>query len=251
MAKVSPLTVSAHTTDTFGVLTVDGLLDSSSYLKLRDIVIKAALDEPSAVLVDVTKLDVPASSAWAVFTSARWHVSTWPDVPIILICEHAAGRTAIQRNGVARYVPVYPTLDAALAAVTDHHRVGRRRTRTELPASLSSLRRARRLVAETLRNWSQTDFIPTANVIVTTFIENVLQHTESSPVVVLESDGATVTVAVRDNSSTRPTRHEHPTRGGDKASGLAIIASLCRAWGSTPMPSGKTVWAVVGPENQL
>jgi hypothetical protein len=250
MAKASPLTVTTHTTDTVCVLTVDGLLDSSSYLGLRNSVIKAALDEPSAVLVDVTTLDVPAPSAWSVFTSARWHVSTWPDVPILLVCEHAAGRTAIHRNGVARYVPVYPTLDAASAAVIDDHQ-GRRHARAELPASPSSLRRARQLVAESLRAWSQTALIPVVNVIVTTFVENVLQHTESSPVVALESDGATVTVAVRDNSSTRPARHEHPTRGGESTSGLAIIASLCRAWGSTPMPSGKTVWALVGPENQL
>jgi hypothetical protein len=46
-------------------------------------------------------------------------------------------------------------------------------------------------------------------------------------------------------------RHEDPHLGGDRVSGLAIVASVCRAWGSTPMSSGKTVWAVLGPENQL
>jgi hypothetical protein len=50
---------------------------------------------------------------------------------------------------------------------------------------------------------------------------------------------------------TRAARHEDPHLGGDRVSGLAIVASVCRAWGSTPMPSGKTVWAVLGPENQL
>jgi hypothetical protein len=87
---------------------------------------------------------------WKVFTSARWYVSIWPDVPIILICAHAGRQRIIARSGV-----------------------------------------------------------------------------------------------------TRAARHEDPHLGGDRVSGLAIVASVCRAWGSTPMSSGKTVWAVLGPENQL
>ena len=33
--------------------------------------------------------------------------------------------------------------------------------------------------------------------------------------------------------------------------GLEIVAALCRAWGNAPYPMGKTVWAVIGPENRL
>jgi hypothetical protein len=57
--------------------------------------------------------------------------------------------------------------------------------------------------------------------------------------------------SVQDDSSIPAARYEDPHLGGDRVSGLAIVASVCRAWGSTPMPSGTTVWAVLGPENQL
>jgi anti-anti-sigma factor len=247
----SQLEVSADTAGAICVLAVEGILDSSTYLKLRDAIIKAALDEPPAVLVDVDALDVPASSAWSVFTSARWHVSTWPDVPIILVCAHTGRRRTIVRTGVTRYVPVYASIEAALGALTDDNRRGRLRARAELPASLASLRAAREMVAERLGAWSQDDLIPVATVIVNVFVENVLQHTVSAPVVILESDRATVSVSVQDGSSTPAVRHEDPYRGGDRVSGLAIVASVSRAWGCTPTPSGKTVWAVVGPENQL
>jgi hypothetical protein len=126
-----------------------------------------------------------------------------------------------------------------------------RETSTELPSSLASLRKARELVAEWLPAWSHVELVPVATVVVNVFVENVLQHTACAPVLVLESDGAAVTISVRDDSSVPAARHEDPRRGGDRVSGLAIIASVCRAWGSTPMPSGKTVWAVLGPENQL
>jgi anti-anti-sigma factor len=250
VSPTSPLAVSACNAGNILLLTVDGVLDSSTYLRLRDAVIKAALDEPRAVLVDVNALDVPASSAWSVFTSARWHVSTWPDVPIVLVCGHAGRRRTIARTCLPRYVPVHATVEAASAAVTDSRRA-RLRARSELPASLASLRSAREFVAEWLGTWSHDELIPVGTVIVNVFIENALQHTASGPVLVLESDGTAVSISVRDGSSTPAARHEDPCRGGDKLSGLTIVASVCRAWGSTPTPSGKTVWAVIGPENRL
>lgn len=244
------LVVSAETVGTVSLLTVDGVIDTSTYLQLRDAVIKAALDEPRAVLVDVNALDVPASSAWSVFTSARWHVSTWPDVPIVLVCGHASRRRTIERNGVTRYVPVYATAEAALAALTDGRRA-RQRACSDLPALLASLRRSREFVAQWLGEWSHSELIPVVTVVVNVFVENVLQHTASGPVVILESDGKTIAVLVQDENSTPAARHEDPYRGGERVSGLAIVASVCRAWGSMPTPSGKTVWAVIGPENRL
>ena len=91
----------------FTVLTATGRLDAATYLTLRDTIVKAALDDARAVIVDVTELLVPQASAWAVFTSARWHVQRWPDVPILLVCAHTAGQNAAIRNGITRYVPVY------------------------------------------------------------------------------------------------------------------------------------------------
>jgi anti-anti-sigma factor len=248
--SASSLVVSQETVGAVCLLTVDGVLDTRTYLSLRDAIIKAALDEPQAVLVDVTTLDVPASSAWSVFTSARWHVSTWPDVPIVLVCGHVGRRRTIARTGVTRYVPVHATIETAIAAVSNGGHA-RRRARTDLPASLASLRSSREFVAEWLAEWSHHELIAVATVVVNVFVENVLQHTASGPVLILESDGRAVTVSVQDQSSTPAARHEDPYRGGERVSGLAIVASVCRAWGSTPTPSGKTVWAVLGPENQL
>jgi hypothetical protein len=248
--SASPLTITTADAGLACLLTADGVLDSSTYLQLRDAIVKAALDEPQAVLIDVNNLDVPAPSAWAVFTSARWLVDTWPSIPIHLVCGHAARRRTIASNGVTRYVRVHPTLQDALSALTDTERP-RMRARMELPASLASLRTAREFVAERLAEWSFDDLIASATVVVNVFVENVLQHTLGGPVLVLENDGTAVTISVQDGSSTPATRHEDAIHGGEQVSGLAIVASLCRAWGSSPTPSGKTVWAVIGPENQL
>ncbi|BBY45892.1 STAS domain-containing protein [Mycolicibacterium celeriflavum] len=238
--------------DAFGgatVLTPDGLLDSRTYRPLRDRIIKAALDEPTAVIVDVTTLDVPAESAWAVFTSARWHVDRWPEIPIMLVCEHLDGRSAIIRNGITRYVPVYPTIRTAVEALVAPSPLRiRRRARAYLPGGMASLRRTRELVDEWLTAWAQPELIPVAKVVATAFVENAVAHAKSDPNLRLESDGSAVTVAVEDGSHAPAGVREC---GGGPPTGLRIVTALCRAWGNAPTPSGKTVWAVIGPENRL
>jgi hypothetical protein len=128
-------------------------------------------------------------------------------------------------------------LSAAESSVTRYAEV-------RLAADLTSLRESRRLVRELLTEWSQSDLIPVALVIVNVFVENVLEHTGGAPMMRIESDGATATIAVSDDSDAPATRLLSPLRGFD-VSGLAIVAALSRKWGSTPTSSGKTVG---GPE---
>lgn len=232
------------------VLTITGVLDGTSYRTLRDAVIKAALDEPRAVIVDVNNLAVPFASANVVFTSARWHVSTWPDVPILLVCEDRQSRREIAAGGVARYVPVYPALESALAAALHQALDARRRAKRPLPARAASVVVARALINEWLTAWGQNDLIPVAGTVATVFVENVLDHTDSAPVLIVESYRDTVSVAVEDGSPV-PAERLETAHGAEMLSGLSIVSALCRAWGSTPTPSGKTVWALVGRENRL
>jgi anti-anti-sigma factor len=251
-AEFSPsVRVDVEHRDDVAFVTVDGVLDSMTYRGLRDVIIKAALDEPRAVIVDVDKLSVPSESAWSVFTSARWHVSIWPDVPILLVCSLRRSLRAITANGVSRYVPVYPTRESALYAATDRSLPVRRRARTQLSDTRVSVGLARAMITDWLTRWDQHELIPTAATVATVFVENVLEHTDSAPVLIVENYKDTVTIAVEDDSDRQPALHEDPDRGADIVSGLAIVAALCRVWGSTPTLSGKTVWALVGRENRL
>ena len=91
----SSLAVAARTEHSVAVLTVDGVLDAGNSAALRDSIIKATLQEPSAVIVNVTALQVPAKSAWSAFIGVRWQFETRPDVPIVLVCANRAAREAI------------------------------------------------------------------------------------------------------------------------------------------------------------
>jgi anti-anti-sigma factor len=244
------LAVATRTDQSVVVLTVKGVLDSSSSSALRDIIMEATLDGPSAVIINVSRLQVPAESTWSSFIGVRWQVHTPPDVPIVLVCADRATRETITRSEVARFMPVYATEKGAMKALDRLTRRSVQHADAELPANLTSLRESRRLVREWLTAWSQSALIPVALVVVNVFVENVLEHTGSVPMMRVEADGASATIAVSDGSSTPALRLPSPEQGID-VSGLAIVAALSRAWGSTPTSSGKTVWAVIGPENQL
>ncbi len=246
-----PLTVFAEPLGDVTTVRPRGVLDSRTYRSLRDSIIKTALEEPRAVIVDVSELEVPAESALAVFTSARWHVGRWPEVPILLVCERRAMRSALARNGVNRYVPSYASMRAAMDALSvyDPPRT-RRRARADLPRTVASLQRARELVVEWLTAWSHPELISTTKVVATTLVENVLEHTESRPGLRIEAKDSTVTVAVTDASHQPAVFHEEAAHS-PTPSGLRIVASLCRAWGNAPNTAGKTVWALIGPENAI
>ncbi|MCV7332670.1 sulfate transporter [Mycobacterium cookii] len=231
------------------VLTTVGVLDGTTYRPLRDAIVKAALDEPRSVIVDVTKLTVREEPAWAVFTSARWQVAEWPDIPIGLVCAHENGRNALHRNGITRYVPVCATLESAVRELSaDGLRRYRRTARAKLLAKRSSIHRSREMTAQWLTTWSRTDFIYTASAVATELVEVALTETDGDLLLRVETDGSTVSVAVQliGNGWSGRRRSEK-----EQVSGLDLVAKMSRHWGRHATAAGNTIWAVVGPENRF
>jgi hypothetical protein len=148
-------------------------------------------------------------------------------------------------------VPIHPTLEVALDAVHTQCLPARKRVRTDLPRSREGIKLARGVVSDWLTNWDIRGVLPAVATVATVFVENVLDHTQSAPVLIIEKYQDTVTVAVEDNSSNLPGRHEDAGRGVDAVSGLAIVSALCRVWGIAPTSSGKSVWALIGQENRF
>lgn len=229
------------------LLSVSGTLNAATYRTLRDAVIKAALDQPTAVMVDIDDMRVPAESALSVFTSARWHVSRWPNVPVALITTSEATRAALRRNGIPRYVPVFSTVEEILMRLGGRD-LGpmRLRARLDLPAEADSLNRARRHVTDCLVDWHKDEYVGVASVVTTVLVDNALSYTDSPIAVRLECNDVVV-IAVDDCSSVQAVRSET----GERVPGLEMLAAMTRAWGNLPSPTGKTVWAELGPDDVL
>jgi hypothetical protein len=237
---------------TTNVLQPHGFLEGSTYLPLRNAIISAAIDEPEGVIVDLSSLVVSEPSALMALNSARWHISRWPGTPMALVCSDSGPGETIARQGISRRVPMFASIAEAAGALRCRRCCTvRRRTHTKFPRVTSCIHAARELVAAWLREWSRPELISVAKLVVTVFVENVLVHTDSAPVVRLDNAMDVVTVAVGDNSSALATRTERCGSLSTDISGVAIVAALCREWGNAPTPTGKMVWAAIGPENEL
>ena len=247
--RPSDLRISATGVADACLLSIGGVLDDKTYVPLRDAIVKTALDEPRALIVDVTGLTVRNDPAWAVFTSARWQIAEWPDTPLGLVCAHEQGRNALRRNGISRYVPVYTTLESAFTELSaEGLRRYRRRARASLPATRTSIHRCRELTAQWLTAWSRTDFIHAVSTVATELVEATLADTDREFSLRVETDGSTVSVAVQHVGSANPLR---PKSVNGSISGLDLVAANSRAWGIYATSTAYTIYAVVGPENRF
>ncbi len=202
----------------------------------------------------MTELVVPTESALAVFfTSARWHIARWPDIPLLLVCCTPDGRNLLRRNGISRFLPVYPAVQQAAAAVAAHETPERRRARIVLtPPDSHGVHLSRQLVSECMQDWARPEVIPAAKVVVSALVENAALHAGGGATAVrLEMRDDVLTVAVEDSSTIAPAILERfPCT--EKLSSLKIIDAICRTWGVQPPPPPAR-WCGVrsAPENTL
>ncbi|WP_072806216.1 ATP-binding protein [Rhodococcoides yunnanense] len=235
------------------VVHLHGVLDARSYMQVRNTIVKAATDSPDAVLVVVDDLSVPTESAWTVLTSSSWLIRQWPGIPLSVVSNSSDRRERLTRNGIARYLPIHPGVEDALAEI----RAGRNsspvrvRVRHHRPRTEAGLAEMRELVTDTLRDWGHPECVPAARCISSVLSGNVLRHTDSDLDMRVEMRGDLVTIAMQDGSPAPAVLREESADPGTYVSGLAILAALSQAWGSVPSEDGKTVWSVMGPENYL
>ena len=226
---------------------LSGVLNARTYQRVRDAIIKVAVDHAAAVIVDVNDLEVRDDASWTAFSSARWHVQQWPQVPIALVSGDPAVRRRLGDLSVARFVPVYETVADATDAIGGRTTPQLHHARAEFGAHSSSVNASLMFVHEHLVAWAMRDRIPVASTVVNVFAENALTYTYGGFEVRLEGTDTEVAIAVSDRSSALAVRRERAV--GSCLAGLDIVSALCRHWGNTPTSTGKTVWARVGPHD--
>jgi anti-sigma regulatory factor (Ser/Thr protein kinase) len=115
-----------------------------------------------------------------------------------------------------------------------------------LPYDVKSPSLARRFVERFAADLvlDTTDFA--ACVIATELVTNAVLHGAEPIELTLRFDNSELTVEVTDGDpridAIQIRAHEPPGSGGY---GLPIIASLADRWGTTSLPSGKSVWATI------
>jgi anti-anti-sigma factor len=220
-----------------------GRLDVRTYASLRDTLLKCASDHPDALLVEVDDLDLPTVQGLAVFSLVATRIADWPGVQLMIVAAQENRRRSLTAGLIGRFVPVYDTVTAAIAAISQPPM--RSRAVMELTPSVISARRARHFVRANCQRWQVPDLANDAMLIATVLVENTMQHTNSAAVLRLELRRGILTVAVSDDDPRPPVLRER-LEGGVSTAGLLTVASIAKAWGCAPtMNGGKTIWATL------
>ncbi len=230
------------------VLRPAGVLATANAADLRDAVCKAAVEQPRAVIVDLSELSVPQHGALHVFGAAWSRIQTWPGRPLIVVPGSERMRRDLRTVGLSRSIPAYGSLAEALANIAEPPL--RLRAYATLPGELGAARSARRFVTRTCREWpveltEQAAY--GATIVATELVENTARHTSVPDLQVrVEWRPGTLTVACRD-ADPRPAVLGDPAT--DERKGLLLVAQLSRTCGCLAHPAGgKVVWAALDAE---
>ena len=223
-----------------------GLLDVSTAPYMRDVLVKAIADAPSVVIVDLDRLELRKTYTLSIFTVVARRTAEWSGVPLVLVAGPDLGdRIRAHARAIARFIPVCPTIDAALA--TARQPVQRRITRLRLGEHPYVVATARRLVAATCEFWDCPEVVEDAVAITSELVSNAIVYAGTESELRLEWRRDVLSVSLVDGSPRPPVLH--PSNGYDNLSGgfgLRIVDALASAWGWVPHSGGgKVVWAVM------
>lgn len=116
-----------------------------------------------------------------------------------------------------------------------------------LPGEASSVPTARRFVESILSSWGQPDHGWTAALLISELSANCTLHARTPFTVSVELDGDEVCLRVSDGSLRAPAVRDYGT-AATTGRGLRLVQDLSESWGVDLREDGKTVWAVLRPE---
>jgi anti-sigma regulatory factor (Ser/Thr protein kinase) len=228
------------------VVAASGLLDLAAAGRLRIALLKAAAEQPEAVVCDLT--DVRAEQlALPVFLTVADEVGAWPSCPVALVVSDPALRGALELLGVERRMVVVRFRADARPALQARPPVARATLRlSPVPAAPAQ---ARSFLRSCLRTWnvdggSEIDGQGAA-LVLDELVTNAVRHAATPVDVLVGLRGKALRVAVADRSATE-LRPRPATDDEESGRGLLLVQALAQRWGVLPRRAGgKVVWALL------
>ncbi|MFC7531862.1 STAS domain-containing protein [Actinoplanes sp. GCM10030250] len=219
---------------------VEGELSVSSAPTVRAALLKCLVEEPDAVVVDLTATVVTEPAAASVFLAASRQAALWPGTPLML----AAPGPELARlltSGYGRMM-MHPSVEQALTAepaprtpmIKD----------TLLPVS-GAARHARELITAGCDRWDLPHLTGPASVVAGELVTNAVEHAQTIIDFRLTLGRRYLIIAVRDGSTAEPVLP--PPASADPADlrGLLLVNAMSYRWGVLPANGGKVVWATL------
>jgi anti-sigma regulatory factor (Ser/Thr protein kinase) len=118
--------------------------------------------------------------------------------------------------------------------------------RRDLPADLGSPRQARAVIRSACLAWNIDDGVcEDAALIASELVANVVDHAGTPCTLTVSVDVDGLLIEVRDFYPCPPLRPRPIDPSSRRGRGLQVVAAVSLRWGVTPLPDGKSVWALL------
>lgn len=193
--------------------------------------------EPDVVVLD---LGLPDLAGREVLTRIR-QVS--PRTKVVIFSGAEAAAESFADDAVAGYVRKDEAIDFLvdlLQSVSEPQKV---EAELQLPRELTSVRLARRFVAEHLEEWGIEELLDDALLVTSELAANAITHAESACKIRISRTPSSVRIDVIDAGSGTP-EPQPPSSTSEHGRGLHLVDAITSAWGLDDIPGdGKVVWA--------
>jgi anti-anti-sigma regulatory factor len=227
----------------YAVARVVGVLDAKGAAAVRSALIKCLAEQPEAVLVDLSGMQLGDPNALSVFLAVARQAARWPAVPLVLFAPQSDAAEVLHLRSVDGRLPVLPSLAAAVESL--ELGAAPPSVSEDLLPVVGAGRRARELATEACLQWDLAAVVGPACTVVTELVNNVVAHAHTMMTLRLSLRDRYLHVAVRDGSAAEPVLRRDVSVTALSGRGLALIDVVARHWGSLPIEGGKVVWAVL------
>jgi anti-anti-sigma factor len=227
------------------VVTLTGDLDIAAAPQVQRTLLKCLAEQPDAVICDlanVQRIDAVCATVFAAV--AHRPTSRWPDTSLLLCRLRPAVAVVLLQHGVPRVLPIYDTLEQAIA----HTRLRPPflRERLRLVPTLEAIGTARWFVGEVCQRWQLDELTETAQSLVGEITTDAVLYEPTGVDAIelrveLRATGFLVSVQ---SARPRPTLAEADR--DDLGSGLEVVQRLAKNWGVRRQADGsRVVWCVL------
>jgi anti-anti-sigma factor len=231
------------TKDGCQVVTLTGSIDLFSVARIQRAILKQLAEQPPAIICDLSRVEGIDPLCAGVFTSIRHPALGWPGTALVLCGTQPAVADTLIQLGVARSLPMYPSLDEALANA--RARPERLRARLTLGPVLTAAAAGRQFVAGVCGHWGLQVLAEPAALLTSELVTNAVVHAHTALELRVELRGSRLQVAVHDQDPDL-VGVLAAKQGIDRGLGLQIVDQVASAWGVRQSKAGgKTVWCTL------
>jgi LuxR family maltose regulon positive regulatory protein len=224
------------------VLSLAGRLDLAAAPRLQRIVLKQLTQPPQAIICDLSDVEAIDPLCAGVFSSIRHPALGWPGTTLVLCGAQPAVADILVRQGVARRLALYPSLDQALANASA--RPPWLREQLALGPVPTAARTGRAFVREVCGRWGLQGLADPAALLASELISLAAVHAPSAMELRVELGGSWLRVAVHDKG---PNLLELlVTKETERRLSLLIVDQVGTSWGvRQDGAGGKTAWCTL------